>query len=82
MRQLETDLAAAMRGPSRCVVLPPGGPPLTDKQLQWMQRHDPAGRMRAQVQRHLFAASTAQSVVAAAEAAYRPRAAVAGWRTR
>ena len=72
MAKLEADLIVAMRtGP--IVVLPPGPQILPDRQLRQLARWEPTGRMRSQVQRALFNAGTVDSVLAAAEAAWRPR---------
>lgn len=73
MAKLEADLVEALRNPGPVTILPPGPRILPDWQLRRFARWEPTGRMRGQVQRSLFAAGTVDSVLAAAEAAWRPR---------
>jgi hypothetical protein len=73
MAKLEADLVEALRDPGPLIILPPGPRILPDWQLRRFARWESTGRMRSQVQRSLFAAGTVDSVLAAAEAAWRPR---------
>ena len=71
-RDLEEQLIAALKEPMRVIVLP-RHPEIPDDVRRRALRVDPTGRMRSQVRRNLFAASTPRSILAAVEAEHRPR---------